>query len=69
MTQERMVLAHLQEYGKITPLEAINYYGIMRLSAIIFNLRKAGHDITTNNKQALNRFNKITTFAEYKLEV
>ena len=42
------VLTHLQTHGNITPLEALNEYGSFRLGAIIFNLRKEGHDITTN---------------------
>ena len=47
-TKQDKVLTHLQTYGNITPLEAINEYGSFRLGAIIFNLRKEGHDITTN---------------------
>ena len=34
------VYEHLQKYGSITSLEAIDLYGATRLSAIIFNLRK-----------------------------
>lgn len=34
------VLAHLQKFGSITSLEAIDLYGATRLSAIIYTLRK-----------------------------
>lgn len=34
------VLEHLQKFGSITSLEAIDLYGATRLSAIIYNLRK-----------------------------
>jgi hypothetical protein len=42
------VLTHLQTHGNITPLEALDKYGSFRLGAIIFDLRKEGHDIETN---------------------
>ena len=47
-TKQEKVLTHLQTYGNITPLEALNEYGSFRLGAIIFNLRKEGYDIKTN---------------------
>ena len=48
MTKKEMVLKHLQEHKKITPLEALREYGSMRLGAIIFDLRKENHRIKTN---------------------
>ena len=47
-TKQEKVLSHLQTYGSITPLEALELYGSFRLGALIFNLRKEGHDIETN---------------------
>ena len=47
-TKQEKVLTHLQNYGSITPLEALEKYGSFRLGALIFNLRKEGHDIETN---------------------
>ena len=49
MTKKEMVLKHLQEHKKITPLEALREYGSMRLGAIIFDLRKENHRIYTKN--------------------
>ena len=48
ITKQEKVLIHLQTYGSITPLEALTLYGSFRLGALIFNLRKEGHDIETN---------------------
>ena len=48
ITKQAKVLMHLQTYGSITPLEALDKYGSFRLGAIIFNLREEGYDITTN---------------------
>lgn len=39
-TKVTRVLEHLQKYGSITSWEAINLYSAIRLSAIIYNLRK-----------------------------
>ena len=48
VTKQEKVLTHLQTYGSITPLEALRIYGSFRLGALIFNLRKEGHDIETS---------------------
>ena len=39
-TKKDKVLNHLETYGTITPLEAMEKYNSMRLSAIIFDLNK-----------------------------
>ena len=48
VTKQERVLKHLQALGSITPLEALELYGSFRLGALIFNLRKEGHDIKTD---------------------
>lgn len=47
MTQNEQVLRHLMTYGKITSLEAVELYGIMRLGARIYDLKKQGYPIKT----------------------
>ena len=44
------VLHHLQVNKKITSLEAIKLYRATRLSAIIYNLRRRGYNISTEYK-------------------
>lgn len=68
MTQEQKVLIHLKELGTITSWDAILEYGITRLSAKIYNLRKLGYNISIDYKTTLNRFGEKVTFGEYKLE-
>jgi hypothetical protein len=46
-TQNVLVLKHLQRNKQITPLEALNYYGVFRLGAVIFKLKKQGYNIVT----------------------
>jgi hypothetical protein len=50
-TKTGKVLAHLQEHGSITSWDAIQLYRATRLSAIIFNLRDEGYDITSKNEK------------------
>lgn len=45
-TQKQTILAHLEKYGQITSLEAMNKYLILRLQARIGELRKH-HNIKT----------------------
>ena len=45
MTQEQSILRHLLEGRTLTPLNALNLYGTMRLAARVHNLKAAGHDI------------------------
>lgn len=44
--QER-VLDYLKKYKKITPLEALRCCHTMRLSAVIYNLKKEGYKFVT----------------------
>lgn len=46
-TQTEKVLAHLEKRGGLTPLQAMDYYGIMRLAARIGELRRDGHQIAS----------------------
>lgn len=47
MTQNEKVLRHLQEFGSITPLDALKEYSIMRLASRISDLKRMGYKITS----------------------
>lgn len=66
MSQNDKILTHLQAFGRITSLEAINEYGITRLSARIYDLRDAGHTITQRMVKVPTRDGE-TEVAEYRL--
>ena len=68
MTQTQMILNHLKSFGSITPRDALELYGCMRLGARIYDLRKAGHSISKSNETKPNRFGEMTTYARYKIE-
>ena len=46
-------------------LIAIKMFGATRLSAIIFNLRKQGHDIETVMVEGTTRYGTPTQYAKY----
>lgn len=68
LSQQKMVLQHLQEHGSITSMEAIQLFGATRLSAIIYNLRHVkGYDIVTDFEVVKTRYDVKTQIARYKL--
>lgn len=48
--QEALILKHLREHGPITQQEAAMKYGVWRLGARIFNLRRAGWNIISKKR-------------------
>jgi len=65
--QNREVLSYLERGNTSTPAKAIAEFGIYRLGARIYDLRKAGYDIETRLVSARNRHGTIARFAEYML--
>ncbi len=65
MTQTDMILMHLREHGSITPLDAMQEYGCMRLGARIWDLRDKGYKIETKMETKKNRFGQSTNYARY----
>lgn len=68
MTQNERIIRHLNEYGSITPLEALSEYGIMRLASRISDLRtRGGYDIRREMADGRNRYGEPTRYARYTL--
>lgn len=55
MTQNEIILKHLETYGKITPYEALQEYGCFRLGARIWDLKALGYEIDTIIESRRNR--------------
>ena len=69
LSQEKLVLQHLEDYGSITSMDAIKLFGATRLSAIIYNLRhNEGYDIVTDYEKVITRYGAKATVARYKLQ-
>jgi hypothetical protein len=62
-SQEKRILNYLQNGGKITPLEALNKFGCLRLSGRIYDLRRKGYNIKSNritvNKKQVAQYSLI----------
>lgn len=67
MNQNDMILNHLMKYGSITPREADSEYGIMRLGARVYDLRRMGYIIKKETVKATNRFGDPVHFAKYTM--
>lgn len=69
MTNKTLLIKDKLEKGySITSKQAFEDYGVTRLAAIIFNLRKSGIPIVTIDREAKDRYDNTVRFAEYRLE-
>lgn len=66
-TQCQLILEYMKTYGSITPLEALNDIGCMRLASRINDLRQQGIAIGRRTKTSKNRYGESVSFAEYYL--
>ena len=66
-TQKNIIEKRLKCKGSVTSWQAFIWYGITRLSAIIYCLRREGMDITTETITKRNRYGNTCTFAKYTL--
>lgn len=67
MKQAEKIARHLETYGSITSLEAMQKYGIMRLASRVSDLKKAGVAIRVEMVSGENRFGEATNYARYSL--
>ena len=67
MTQNDKIIRHLHDYGSITPIEAFNEYGIMRLASRVCDLKKKGYDIRSKSTKSVNRYGEPIWYAKYEL--
>ena len=63
-TQEKQIELHLKQYGSITSWEAFEKYGITRLSARIYNLRRY-HNILSKQITTTNRYGNTVNYVKY----
>ena len=66
-SQLMQVLEHLQSGKEIEPKEASEKYGIMRLSAVIFDLKKEGYNISARLRFYKKPSGTTGHYAIYKL--
>ncbi len=66
-TQRAAVLNYLNDKGSITSMEAYTELGATRLSAIIYELKRFGFNISSVTKTVETRYGK-TNITEYRME-
>ena len=66
-SQSAKVLYHLQNYGPLTAIEALELFACFRLAARINDLKEAGHDIQTEMKRQ-NNGKKIAVYSLPKIQ-
>jgi hypothetical protein len=66
--QRHRVLDYIRETGSITQLEAIKELGVLRLSAVIFDLKKEGHAIKSELVPVKTRYGvaHVARYSEVK---
>lgn len=64
MAQKNHILKHLERYGSITPMTALDKYGCFRLAARVGELKDQGHEIVTEMvKKGQKRYAKYRLVA------
>lgn len=67
-SQVMLVLNHLKTGEEINPLDALSKYGIYRLGAIIYYLKKEGHCIAPRIEYYKKPSGRKGHYAVYRLE-
>ena len=67
ISQCMKILEYMRKHGSITPREAEDAFGCMRLAARIADLKDQGYIIERRTKTGKNRYGNTVSFAEYYL--
>lgn len=67
MTQKKMVMEYIKDFGSISPLEALSDLGIMRLASRVTDLKKDGVKIVKSMEKSKNRYGKTVRYARYRI--
>ena len=64
--QRQMVIDFIDEFGSITPLDAIREFGITRLASRVYELKKLdGIELKAVPEPSINRYGKKVVHARY----
>jgi len=67
-TQHSHILAYIDMFGKITPMDAFADLGITKLATRISELKKLGYEFEQELTYRTNRFGKPCHFMTYTLK-
>lgn len=66
-SQKEKILRHLELFGSIDPVQALQEYGVFRLAARIDELRRDAYEIDTHLVKTINRFGEDVRYGRYVL--
>ena len=68
MSQNEKILRYMMTHKRgITPLQAMERFGCMRLSGRIHDLREMGYEISSEIVAVRNRYGDVCHVSQYKL--
>lgn len=67
MTQKEMIIKYINDFGSISPLEALSDLGIIRLASRITDLKNDGVKIVKSMEKSKNRYGKAVHYARYRI--
>ena len=68
MTQCEKILKFMETHKNgITPLQAMNQFGCMRLTSRIHDLRNQGYNISSTRVDVKNRYGETCSVSQYRL--
>lgn len=67
MGQKEQIIEYCQEHGSITPMEAVNNLGCMRLAARIAEIRRDGWKVAAYRVEGKNRNGRKVYFMRYSI--
>ena len=68
MTQYDAIRQYIDDFGSITPFQAFEDLGIMKLSTRISEMRKKGEEFKITSIYHTNRYGKTRRYCKYSKE-
>ena len=68
-TQNQRILDYIADFGSITQIQALQDLGCMRLASRISDLRRQGHNITSELVEVKNRYGEKCRIKRYSMGV
>ena len=68
LTQCMKIVKYMNDFGSITPVQAMQDLGVMRLEARISDLEAEGWNIEHERESGKNRYGEKTSYARYRLK-
>lgn len=68
LTQCMKIVKYMNDFGSITPVQAMKDLGVMRLAARISDLEAEGWQIEHERETGENRYGEKTSYARYRLK-